>query len=175
MIDFSLWYMFLVAIGISTIAMMSGIGGALLFSPVFMLVLGLSPKNAIATGLVIEIFGFSSGVIGYLKQKTVNFEIVKKLLIWILPFTIMGVLIGKFVNAVFLKVLLINMLFYLSYQFLIQNKKCEAKHPSITKNHNKVETIKIDSSIKYTSSLGGLLLGMISSGLGVPWICHKYR
>ena len=56
MIDPGLWFMFPVAIGIATIAMMAGIGGAILFAPFFMLVLKLDPLIALGAGLVIEFF-----------------------------------------------------------------------------------------------------------------------
>ena len=68
MIDTSLWFMFLIGMGIATIAMMAGIGGAVLFAPFFMLVLKLDPLIALGAGLVIEFFGFSSGVIGYWRK-----------------------------------------------------------------------------------------------------------
>ena len=65
MIDASFWFMFPVAVVIATIAMLAGIGGAVMFAPFFMLVLKLDPLIALGAGLVIEVFGFSSGVIGY--------------------------------------------------------------------------------------------------------------
>jgi hypothetical protein len=46
MIDTGLWFMFPVAVGIATIAMLAGIGGAVMFAPFFMLVLRLDPLCA---------------------------------------------------------------------------------------------------------------------------------
>ena len=95
MIDTSLWFMFPVAIGISTIAMLAGIGGAIMFAPFFMLVLRLDPLLALGAGLAIEVFGFSSGVIGYLRNKVIDFNIVKQLIILTIPATIVGVVLGR--------------------------------------------------------------------------------
>lgn len=81
MIDLQYWYMFPLGILVASIAMMSGIGGALFFSPIFLILLKLDPKIALATSLFIELFGFSSGLIGYLKTKSINFFLVKKLIL----------------------------------------------------------------------------------------------
>ena len=48
------WWLFPVSIGIATIAMSSGIGGAVFFSPLFLLVLGLSPTIAIGSALILN-------------------------------------------------------------------------------------------------------------------------
>ena len=61
--------MFSVSVGIATIVISAVIGGAVLFAPFFMLVLRLDPLLALAAGLAIEVFGFSSGVIGYWRKK----------------------------------------------------------------------------------------------------------
>jgi uncharacterized membrane protein YfcA len=45
--------------------MLFGIGGAALFSPFFLLVLSLRIDMAIALGFLIEVFGFSSGFVGF--------------------------------------------------------------------------------------------------------------
>ena len=95
MIDTSLWFMFPVAVGIATIAMSAGIGGAVMFAPFFMLVLRLDPLLALGAGLAIEVFGFSSGVIGYWRKHVIHFDIVKKLIILTIPATIVGVVFGR--------------------------------------------------------------------------------
>ena len=72
--DFTLyWFMFPVSILVATCAMLSGIGGAALFTPIFILVFPLlgpeyvlgSTIAAIATALITQTFGFLSGFIGY--------------------------------------------------------------------------------------------------------------
>ncbi|MCD4681859.1 MAG: hypothetical protein K8R86_01140 [Bacteroidales bacterium] len=61
-ISFELWYLLPVSILIATIAMSSGIGGAVFFSPLFMLALKLDPIVAVGTALLTELFGFLSGL-----------------------------------------------------------------------------------------------------------------
>ena len=57
------WYLLPISIAIATIAMSSGIGGAVFFSPLFMIGLGLEPNIAIGAALATELFGFGSGLV----------------------------------------------------------------------------------------------------------------
>ena len=166
MIDLSLWFMFLVGTGIATIAMMAGIGGAVLFVPFFMLVLKLDPLIALGAGLIIEFFGFSSGVIGYWRKKEIDFGLVKRILIFTVPATVAGIFLGRIIPAFILQIMLVLLLFYLAYQFLFTGKECVPKDPRCTG----VTGIKgggiVTGMTRLTSLLGGLLIGMISAGLG---------
>lgn len=132
MIDVNLWFMFPVATGIATIAMSAGIGGAVMFTPFFMLVLRLDPLLALGAGLAIEIFGFSSGLIGYWRKRVIRFDIVKKLIIFTIPATVLGVVIGRFLPVFVLKIMLALLILYLAYQFLLKGKECVPKDPRCT-------------------------------------------
>ena len=166
MIDISFWFMFPIGVTIATIAMMAGIGGAVLFSPFFMLVLKLDPLIALGAGLVIEFFGFSSGVIGYWHKKVIDFGIVKRLIIFTVPATIAGVILGRVFPVFILKSMLALLLLYLAYQFLLRGKECLPKHPRCTGITTEHEKRPVTPIMKGTSFLGGLLVGMISAGLG---------
>ena len=70
--DFTLyWFMLPVSVCVATCAMLCGIGGAALFTPIFILVFPLlgpeypldSTVAAIGTALLTETFGFSSGFV----------------------------------------------------------------------------------------------------------------
>jgi uncharacterized membrane protein YfcA len=166
MIDASLWFMFPVAVGISTIAMLSGIGGAVMFAPFFMLVLRLDPLIALGAGLAIEVFGFSSGVIGYWRKRVINFNIVKQLITLTIPATIVGVILGRVFPTFVLKILLSLLIMYLAYQFLLRGKECLPKDPRCTGISAIPEKLVLSKLVRTTSLLGALLIGMISSGLG---------
>jgi hypothetical protein len=118
MIDFGLWFMLPVGVAFATIAMMAGIGGAVLFAPFFMLVLKLDPLVVLGAGLAIEFFGFSSGVIGYWRKKAICFPVVKRLVLFTVPATVVGVLLGWWIPTVVLPAMLAALLAYLAYQFL---------------------------------------------------------
>lgn len=166
MIDIGLWYMFPVGVAFATIAMMAGIGGAVLFAPFFMLVLKLDPPVAFGAGLAIEFFGFSSGVIGYWRKKVICFPVVKRLVLFTVPATAAGVLLGRWIPTVALPAMLAALLVYLAYQFLVTGKECRPKHPRATGALPIADPGDIPATIKGTSLLGGLLVGMISAGLG---------
>lgn len=169
MIDVSLWYLFPLSVLIATLAMMSGIGGAVMFSPVFMLLLGLDAISAFATGLFVELFGFTSGLIGYWKKNLIDFKLARKIIIVSIPSLVFGIVIARFLPLIILKFTLAVLLLYLSISFLIQKKKCNPKHPACTQEHNHIEKYNskhLSHSIIASSSLGGLLFGAISSGLG---------
>ena len=51
-----LWWVFPASIVFSTVAIGSGVSGALFFSPFFMLVVGLTPAQAVGAGLLTDVF-----------------------------------------------------------------------------------------------------------------------
>lgn len=166
MVDLSFWFMFPVAVVFATIAMMAGIGGAILFSPFFIIVLKLDPLLALGAGLTIEFFGFSSGLIGYLHKKSIDFAVVKKLILFTAPPTIVGVFLGRIIPVSILKSMLALLILFLAYQFLFRGKECLPKHPRCTGIAAPTRDKAISPLIEAMSLLGGLLVGMISSGLG---------
>ena len=89
------WFMFPVSIVIATTAMLSGIGGAAMFAPIFMIIFPMlgpdypfpSIAAAIGVALFTETFGFSSGFVGYFRKGLIEFKSA-------LPFIAVGVPIG---------------------------------------------------------------------------------
>ena len=97
-LDWSLyWFMFPIAILVATTAMLSGIGGAAMFAPIFMIIFPiLGPEYpfdniaaAIGVALLTEVFGFSSGFIGYYRKQLIDYKSA-------IPFILIGVPIGIF-------------------------------------------------------------------------------
>ena len=94
------WFMFPVSICIATSAMLSGIGGAALFIPIFVIVfplLGpeypLHTAAAIGTALMTEVFGFSSGFIGYYRKHLIDFRSAAPFILVAVPIAICGALL----------------------------------------------------------------------------------
>jgi uncharacterized membrane protein YfcA len=94
------WFMFPVSIGIATTAMLSGIGGAALFIPIFVIifpVLGpeypLTTAAAIGSALLTEVFGFSSGFVGYYRKKLIDFRSAIPFLLVAVPVAIVGAIL----------------------------------------------------------------------------------
>ncbi|MEM8546722.1 MAG: sulfite exporter TauE/SafE family protein [Pseudomonadota bacterium] len=104
--DFTLyWFMFPVSICVATAAMLSGIGGAALFTPIFILIFPLlgpeyplaSTVAAIGTALLTETFGFTSGFIGYRRRRLIDYAIVRQFLVIAVPVAVLGAFLAPYV------------------------------------------------------------------------------
>lgn len=92
MISYEYWFVFPVAIAISTAVSSIGIGGGVLLMPFFLLVLKLSPDMAVTTSLIIQSAGMGSASFTCVRQQRVDF----KLTAFILAVAIPGVVGGSF-------------------------------------------------------------------------------
>jgi len=110
--DFTLyWFMFPVSIMVATTAMLSGIGGAALFTPIFLIVFPLlgpeyplaTPVAAIGVALLTETFGFSSGFVGYCRKGLIDFQSALPFIAVAVPVAIAGALVLQFTNPTVLK------------------------------------------------------------------------
>lgn len=105
--DFTLyWFMFPVSILVATCAMLSGIGGAALFTPIFVLVFPLlgeeyvlaTTMTAIAAALFTQTFGFLSGFIGYYRRRLIDYALAWRLLRVSVPVAVLGALAASLVH-----------------------------------------------------------------------------
>ena len=110
----SLWWVYPAALCIATLAISTGISGALFFVPFFLLVVGVSPAEAIGGGLMTMVFGTASGTFSYVRQGVVDFTIVKSLLLVTVPFAMAGALLAIMSDPDALRVLFGVMLFGLA-------------------------------------------------------------
>ena len=175
------WYMLPIGIGIATIAMASGVGGATFFSPLFILGLGLPADLAVGSGLVVEVFGFGSGVYAYVRRKLIDYRVGGMLLSATVPAAVAGVVVAHYVSADLLKVVLGMGLFAVAISFLrAPDEETEAQLDTLAhESADTAETCLVTAEgeeICYTvcnttegrliSGIGGLFVGMVSSGLG---------
>lgn len=100
-------FMLPTATAISTSCQLAGIGGAALFSPVFLLLFPLlgpeyaldSPAAAIASALLTEVFGFSSGLSGYARRGLVDWSAAAQFASTAVPAAFAGALCAEAVAA----------------------------------------------------------------------------
>ncbi|MFU8860301.1 MAG: sulfite exporter TauE/SafE family protein [Cyclonatronaceae bacterium] len=179
--SFALWYLFPVAILVATIAMSSGIGGAVFFASLFMLGLKLDPVTAVGAALATELFGFSSGMIAYYKTKLIDFELAKHLLMFSIPAAILGVLYADAIPEIVLKSIFAVGLIFIGYQLFSswrteeREKHEKLREKEFARDFEKVLTDSKGNVYCYTvcnkgmgrsvAFIGGGLLGMISVGL----------
>ncbi|GAB4278474.1 MAG: sulfite exporter TauE/SafE family protein [Candidatus Promineifilaceae bacterium] len=177
------WFMFPISILIATVAMASGVGGATFFSPLFILALGFPPDVAIGIGLITEVFGFASGLYAYARKRLIDYRLGLNLLIATIPAALIGTFMGGSVNPDILKAILGVGLFAVAVSFLRAPAHDDVARldNAIQKEYGgeKAETYLITSDgeeIRYTvcnraqgrliSGIGGLFVGLISTGLG---------
>jgi uncharacterized membrane protein YfcA len=175
--------MFPIAILVATIAMASGVGGATFFSPLFILALGLPPEVAIGTGLITEVFGFASGLFAYIRKRLIDFSLGLTLLVVTIPLALVGTWVAGLVDAEILKVILGVGLFAVALSFLRapEHKDVVRMNDAIDEEYggNKAEACLVTADgeqVCYTvcnktegrliAGVGGLFVGMISTGLG---------
>ena len=80
---------------ISTAAMTIGIGGGILWTPLLILAYGLSPQEAVATSLLIQVIGMGSGSFAFLRSNLVE----KKFAIIFFFAALPGVIMGSFITV----------------------------------------------------------------------------
>lgn len=151
-----------VAVLVATLAMASGIEGGALFTPLFLLGLGLPPQLAAAAGLVTEVFGFSSGLIGYQRLGLIDWRLVGSVLPISLPLALAGALLAGVLPAAVLESLLLLVLLALAVTFLLPPtaQDSPATPPA---QHQAWGGIWLDRLLQ---ALGALCLGAVSAGLG---------
>ncbi|NBB72681.1 MAG: TSUP family transporter [Bacteroidetes bacterium] len=175
------WYMLPTAIAIATVAMASGVGGATFFAPLFILGLGLSPELAIGAGLVIEVFGFSSGLYAYIRRKLIDYRLGGALLVATVPAAIVGTFAAHYIAADLLKTVLGMGLFAVAVSFLrapdeelhaqmdtLANEPPDAAESCLVAADGEqiCYTVCNKTEGRLIAGVGGLFVGMVSSGLG---------
>ena len=169
--DFTLyWFMFPVSIGVATMAMLSGIGGAALFTPIFVLLFPIlgpeyvlaSTFAAISTALLTQTFGFISGFIGYYRRRMIDFDLAIRFIKVAAPIAVVGALVAHIVHdyiliaayAVLVFVLALGMLFLRRGQTSWPNYDYQSTRPEIPAG---------DFAL---AGVGAFLTGMVSVGIG---------
>jgi len=178
------WWVFPAAITFSTIALASGVSGALFFSPFFMLGVGLTPAQAIGAGLLTEVFGMGNGLRSYVQQGVVDYQTAKWLLAGAVPAVVVGAAAAHFVDPTILKILFGGGLIILGV-FLVyydppeecEPGECEGEYLEEKNDDRGTTTIEAADGESYTydtcwrppgvglSTAGGFITGLISAGL----------
>lgn len=180
--DLAYWFLFPVAIAIAWVANGAGIGGATFFSPLFILVLGLEPRVAIGAALITEVFGFASGVIAHMRARTIDWKVARLLASVAVPAGIIGSVLGGFIAPSVLKFVLGIGLLVIAVAFL-RHTADEEEDARIAVGLGVVEPAEPRRVVardgdtyeyelcrrhegRWFATLGGTLVGLISTGLG---------
>ena len=198
------WFMLPVSMLVATTAMLSGIGGAALFTPIFLVIFPLlgpeyplaSPVAAIGVALLTETFGFSSGFIGYFRKRLVDFASAVPFVAVGVPVAITGALLAQYANPVFLMGAYAVLMIILSYIMIRHHPPVDdsiadpGTAPGAAGDRRPIRTITARDGTVYTfkaprqgkgaaaTGLGAFLTGMLSVGIGevvMPQLAKRNR
>ena len=169
--DFTLyWFMFPVSIGVATCAMLSGIGGAALFTPIFVLLFPIlgpeyvlaSTFAAISTALLTQTFGFISGFIGYYRRRMIDFDLALRFIRISAPVAIIGALVAHIVHDAILIAAYAMLVFVLAIGMLFVRRQ-QVSRPNFDSPTPRPKFSARDFAL---TGLGAFLTGMVSVGIG---------
>ncbi len=193
--DFTLyWFMFPVSILVATCAMLSGIGGAALFTPIFILVFPLlgeeyvlaTTMTAVAAALFTQTFGFLSGFVGYYRRKLIDYQLALRILRVSIPVAILGAVVANYVPGSVLVAsyaVLVAVLAYVMWRNPIKPGDPEVHLEGrvvIEKTDSRGHTYSYDrpdlgpANFAITG-VGAFLTGMVSVGIGEVTISQLTR
>ncbi|MDD9876186.1 MAG: sulfite exporter TauE/SafE family protein [Magnetovibrio sp.] len=208
-VDWTLyWFMFPVSILVATTAMLSGIGGAAYFVPIFWIIFpildthfpavsgaryALEPAQVIAVALFTEVFGFSSGFVGYHRRRLIDFGMGWAFLKYTVPVAVAGavLLILDVFAAVWLQLIYGLMMVFVAYLLLgghdgpgsggrIRLPERDGAERAVTDNTGTVHTYRFHAPRWgiLPLGLGGFLTGLVGVGIGevtIPLLVRRYR
>ena len=99
------WFMFPVCVVVAGVAMFSGISGAAMLTPIFLIgfplagVPRLTTVAAIGTSLFLETSGFGTGLYRYMRMRLVDTKTAKSLIVLTLPLAALGAIAARHVPA----------------------------------------------------------------------------
>ena len=169
--DFTLyWFMFPVSIGVATMAMLSGIGGAALFTPIFVLLFPIlgpeyvlaSTFAAISTALLTQTFGFISGFIGYYRRRMIDFDLAVRFIKVSAPVAVLGALVAHIVHDYILIAAYALLVFVLAFGMLFL-RRGQTSRPNYDYQSHRPEFPASDFAL---TGVGAFLTGMVSVGIG---------
>ncbi|GAA0433964.1 sulfite exporter TauE/SafE family protein [Lentibacillus halophilus] len=149
----------IVAGGYGTIV---GAGGGFIFVPALLILLQMDPIIAAGSGLVIVLINSFTGVIGYAKQKKIDYKIALTIGISAFPGALLGVWLLRVYSSQYFYVVFATILVGLGLFLLSKNGSTKRKDASTDTSTHKQPAIYD----KWFVPLG-LLMGVLSSYLGI--------
>lgn len=177
----------IICITVCTLAM----GAAVFFTPFFLFIAPsiisgfprISVNEAIGLSFIIELFGYTSSVIGYWIRKQIDFDIALHLLKITIPIAIIARIISYFVPSKFLVLIFGLALLYLAFEIFIKRKHlleigskntsyrvkscihCVLKEEKTPTEHKKYH-LNLDFMDKTIVGAAGIAAGLIGTAIG---------
>ena len=173
-------FLFVMVIIAGMVASLVGIGGGVIFIPLFNLYLGLTIEDAIGTSMFTIIFTSLSGTLYYLKEKRVDYKTGLLMEITTIPGAIIGAATTEILPETVLKAIFFSFLFFSGFK-LIRRKDSE-KSSNFTFKKPSLKFLNIGWEKRFVDSQGkewsyfvniplmltcGFLAGFVSGLLGI--------
>jgi uncharacterized protein len=164
------WYLLPVGFGIAVLAMSSGISAGNFWVPVYLLWARFEPPVAFWMALATMLCGYGSGVVRNLRQGTIEPRIIVQCLPVVVPAALVGGYLAPSLNVSWLILLFgIFVLGYGARMFVLAAWRTGSQPPSAPALRSKEggrARLRPDIEDRGICLLGGLLLGLITVGLG---------
>ena len=149
---------------------MIGIGGGIIFVPVFLLFFHFTPQQAIGTSLAAVFFNALSGSISYLRQKRVDIRSGWKFALATLPGAWLGAWVARFFSSLVLELVFGLLLVAVAIFISLRGEPRQRDHGDNTYTRTLVDFR--GEVFKYSPRVGvgiglSFLVGIISSLLGI--------
>ena len=113
-------FLFVMVVIAGVIASLVGIGGGVIFIPLFNLYLGLPIEDAIGTSMFTIIFTSLSGTLYYLKEKRVDYKTGLLMEITTIPGAIIGAATTEILPETVLKTIFFSFLFFSGFKLMVK-------------------------------------------------------
>jgi len=172
--------LFLMSLGAGILASLVGIGGGVIFVPMFNLFMGLPIEDAIGTSMCTIIFTSLSGSIYYAKEKRIDYKTGLLMEITTIPGAIVGAATTELLPEVVLKSIFFSFLFFSGFKLI--RRKDTKKSSNVAFKRSSLKFLNIGWERKFTDTQGkewsyfvnvplmlmsGFLAGFISGLLGI--------
>lgn len=160
------WFMFPISILVATTALTFGIGGAVFFSPIFIILFPmlevptLTPADAFGAALLTELAGFASGLAGYLYRKYIDWKTGGMLLMLALPMAVLGTIAKRELshnNILLLLAFSMGMLLLAAYSLVFLVIKQRLRRQLIEQYHSQQQSSSDETISLNTADLLPLL------------------
>lgn len=164
------WYLLPIGFGIAVLAMSSGVSAGSFWVPVYLLWAGFDPPLAFWMTLATMLCGYGSGVVRNLYQGTIEPRVIMQCLPVVVPAALVGGYVAPWLNVSWL--ILLFGIFVLSYgvRMFVQAMRSAGIHlpswPSLARREGVKARLSPDMVDRGICLLGGMLLGLITVGLG---------
>lgn len=197
------WFMLPACVVIASVAMFSGISGAAMLTPLFLVgfplfeVPTLTAVQAIALALFLETSGFGSGVVGYWRRRLPDWRLAKRLWVATIPLAVAGAILASRAPADALRLIYGLVMFGVAAVLFAEfRRRRRPGAPAIAGASQEADPVgeprllvsSDGRSYRYTvsgvgsamclSGSGALLAGLVSTGVGeatMPNLVRRMR